>query len=177
MSLQVSFFLVNYSINCIIDNFLCCFICSAQSWAFFFLCHHFLAVDETFLKVCFVQSLLLTVIINVNKQNTLLTWAVMKSESQRSWEYFLWHLRRAILKVLSEKCTLMSDCDKELLKADSSNLDSLLKSMSSSFFIDLEPLSQTAVMFLHSWIGSLWVLMCFLRYCILFTWQDSGFFC
>ncbi len=31
-----------------------------------------------------------------------------------------------------------------------SNLDSLLKSMSSSFFIDLRPLSQTVVVFLHS---------------------------
>jgi len=31
-----------------------------------------------------------------------------------------------------------------------SNLDSLLKSMSSSFFIDSEPLSQTVVVFLHS---------------------------
>jgi len=34
--------------------------------------------------------------------------------------------------------------------SDSSNLDSLLKSMSSSFFIDLEPFSQTVVVFLHS---------------------------
>ena len=34
--------------------------------------------------------------------------------------------------------------------SDSSNLDFLLKSMSSSFFIDLEPLSQTVVVFSHS---------------------------
>jgi len=34
--------------------------------------------------------------------------------------------------------------------SDSFNLNSLLKSMSFSFFIDFEPLSQTAVMFLHS---------------------------
>ncbi len=33
---------------------------------------------------------------------------------------------------------------------DSSNLDFLLKSMSSSFFIDSEPSSQTVVVFLHS---------------------------
>ncbi len=58
---------------------------------------------------------------------------------------------------------------------NSSNLDSLLKSMSSSFFIDLRSLSQTVVVFLHSWVGSSWVLMCFLRYCILFTWWGSGF--
>ncbi len=60
---------------------------------------------------------------------------------------------------------------------DSFNLDFLLKSMSFSFFIDLEPLSQTAVVFLHSWVDSLWVLTCFLRYCISFTWWDSGLFC
>jgi len=34
--------------------------------------------------------------------------------------------------------------------SDPSNLDSLLKSMSSSFFIDPEPPSQTVVVFLHS---------------------------
>ncbi len=34
--------------------------------------------------------------------------------------------------------------------SDSSNLDFLLKSMSFSFFIDSEPLSQTVVVFLHS---------------------------
>ncbi len=58
----------------------------------------------------------------------------------------------------------------------SSNLDFLLKSMSFSFFIDPELFSQTVVVFLHSWVGSLWVLMCFLRYCILFIWQDSELF-
>jgi len=34
--------------------------------------------------------------------------------------------------------------------SDSFNLDSLLKLMSSSFFIDLKPSSQTVVVFLHS---------------------------
>ncbi len=34
--------------------------------------------------------------------------------------------------------------------SDPSNLDSLLKSMSSSFFIDSEPSSQTVVVFSHS---------------------------
>jgi hypothetical protein len=36
-------------------------------------------------------------------------------------------------------------------------------------------LSQTVVASSHSWVGSLWAPMCFLRYCILFTWRDSGF--
>jgi len=59
--------------------------------------------------------------------------------------------------------------------SDPSNLDFLLESMSFSFFIDSEPLSQTVVVFLHSWVGSLWALMCSLRYCILFIWWGSGF--
>jgi len=84
MGLQVSLFLVNYSINCIIDNFLRCFICPAQSRASFSLCRRFLAVDGTFLKARFVQSLLLAVTIDVNGQNTLLAWAVVESESRGS---------------------------------------------------------------------------------------------
>jgi len=36
----------------------------------------------------------------------------------RIMRILFWHLRRAILKVSSEKCTLMSDHDKELLKAE-----------------------------------------------------------
>ncbi len=68
-----------------------------------------------------------------------------------------------------------NETENEENSSDSFNLDSLLKSMSSSFFIDFEPPSQTVVVFLHSWVGSLWALMCFLRYCILFIWWDSGF--
>ncbi len=89
----------------------------------------------------------------------------------------------------NESCTVIKVCcvafklsndnnetENEENSSDSSNLNSLLKSMSFSFFIDPAPLSQTVVVFLHSWVGSLWALMCFLRYCILFTWWDSGFF-
>ena len=43
-----------------------------------------------------------------------------------------------------------NETEDEENSSDSSNLDSLLKSMSSSFFIDSEPLSQTVVVFLHS---------------------------
>jgi len=63
----------------------------------------------------------------------------------------------------NESCTIIKVCcvafelsndnneteDKENF-SDSSNLDFLLKSMSFSFFIDLEPLFQTVVVFLHS---------------------------
>ncbi len=79
--------------------------------------------------------------------------------------------------VASELSDDNNETENEENFSDSSNLDSLLKSMSFSFFIDLEPPSQTVVVFSHSWVGSLWALMCFLRYCILFIWQDSGFSC
>jgi len=77
--------------------------------------------------------------------------------------------------VASELSNDNNETEDEENSSDSSNLDSLLKSMSSSFFIDPEPLSQTVVVFSHSWVGFLWAPTCFLRYCILFTWRDSGF--
>ncbi len=62
------------------------------------------------------MTLLLTAIINADKRNLLLTWAVMKNKSQNLWEYFLSHLWHVILKI--QNCTLMFDRDKELLHAD-----------------------------------------------------------
>ena len=53
------------------------------------------------------------------------------------------------------------------------NLNSLLNSMSSSFFLDSRPSSQTVKAFSHSFWDSVWVFKSVLRYCILFTWQDS----
>ncbi len=84
----------------------------------------------------------------------------------------------AVIKVhcvASELSDDNNETENEKNSSDSSNLDFLLESMSSSFFIDPEPLSQTVVASSHSWVGSLWALTCFLRYCILFIWWDSGF--
>ncbi len=58
-----------------------------------------------------------------------------------------------VVKVRCVASELSNDNNKtenEKNSSDPPNLDSLLKSMSSSFFIDSEPLSQTAVVFLHS---------------------------
>jgi len=52
--------------------------------------------------------------------------------------------------VASELSNDNNETENEENSSDSSNLDFLLKSMSSSFFIDSEPLSQTVVVFLHS---------------------------
>ncbi len=52
--------------------------------------------------------------------------------------------------VASELSNDNNETEDEENSSDPSNLDFLLKSMSSSFFIDLKPLSQTVVVFLHS---------------------------
>jgi len=52
--------------------------------------------------------------------------------------------------VASELSNDNNETENEENSSDPSNLDSLLKSMSSSFFIDSEPSSQTVVAFSHS---------------------------
>jgi len=59
----------------------------------------------------------------------------------------------AVIKVHCVAFKLSNDnnrTENEKNFSDSFNLDSLLKSMSFSFFIDLEPSSQTVVVFSHS---------------------------
>jgi len=59
----------------------------------------------------------------------------------------------AVTKVCCVASELSNDnngTEDEENSSDPFNLDSLLKSMSSSFFIDLEPPSQTVVVFSHS---------------------------
>jgi transposase-like protein len=77
------------------------------------------AVDGTFLKARFIQTLLLAVGIDADGHNTILAWAVVESENQDSWEWFFRHLRRAIPGISREACTLISDRDKGLLPAES----------------------------------------------------------
>ena len=75
-----------------------------------------MAVDGTFLKARFVQTLLLAVGIDANGNILLLAWGIVESENESSWRYFLEHLKKAIPE--SESMTLISDRDKGLLAAD-----------------------------------------------------------
>ncbi len=77
-----------------------------------------IAADGTFLTGKFVLTLLLAVGIDANGCNVILAWAVVESENQDSWEYFLRHLRRCIPEIASEPCVFISDRDKGLLEAD-----------------------------------------------------------
>ena len=93
------------------------FICPAQSRSSFRSCRRFIAVDGTFLKTKFVQTLLLAVTIDANGKTLLLAWSIVESENASSWEYFLFNLLQAIPEMGSEGMTLMSDRDKGLVKA------------------------------------------------------------
>jgi transposase-like protein len=84
----------------------------------FNLSRRFVAVDGTFLKARFIQTLLLAVGIDADGHNTILAWAVVESENRNSWEWFFRHLRRAIPTISLEACTLISDRDKGLLFAE-----------------------------------------------------------
>jgi len=92
------------------------FICPSQSRISFQSMRKFMAVDSTFLKARFIQTLLLAVGIDGNGNILLLAWGIVEGENASSWRYFLGHLRRAIPE--SESMTLISDHDKGLLAAD-----------------------------------------------------------
>lgn len=70
------------------------------------------------LKGRFVLSLLLTSTVDAEGHNVLLGWAVVESENQHSWTWFLEHLRVSIPKIWHEPCTVISDRDKGLLQAE-----------------------------------------------------------
>lgn len=98
------------------DAFQRVFICPIESQLSYIQMRPFIAVDGTFLKARFIQTLLLAVGIDGNGQILLLAWAVVESENTESWTWFLTCLRNAIPQILST--TLISDRDKGLLAAE-----------------------------------------------------------
>lgn len=92
------------------------FICPAQSRSSFCQMRRFMAVDGTFLKSRFIQTLLLAVGIDANGHNLLLAWAIVEGENTSSWEWFFNQLKTAIPECM--QMTLISDRDKGLLAAD-----------------------------------------------------------
>jgi len=92
------------------------FICPHESRQSFRHMRKFLAVDGTFLKARFVQTLLFAVGIDGNGESLLLAWGVVESENTESWTWFLENLKSVIPETVG--MTLISDRDKGLLTAD-----------------------------------------------------------
>ena len=67
-----------------LSTFQCLFICPWQSRQSFQLMRTFMAVDGTFLKARFVQTLLLAVGIDANGNILLLAWGIVESENESS---------------------------------------------------------------------------------------------
>ena len=92
------------------------FICPTVSRTSFTFCRKFVAIDGTFLKGRFIQTLLLATTIDANHNILLLAWAIVESENIESWSYFLRHLMLVIPEILTQDppTTLMTDRDKGL---------------------------------------------------------------
>ena len=92
------------------------FICPAESQLSFIQARKFIALDGTFLKAHFQQTLLLAACVDANNHYLLLAWAVVESENTESWRWFLNHLKNAIPQILD--ASIISDRDKGLLAAE-----------------------------------------------------------
>ena len=101
------------------NRFIRIFICPQPSRTSFLFCRKFIALDGTFLKGRFIQTLLLATTLDANHNILLLAWAIVESENIDSWRYFLDHLTQAILEIIRQHppITLMSDQDKGLSAA------------------------------------------------------------
>ena len=75
-------------------------------------------MDGTFTKEIFNLTILLAVSVDTNNHSVLLAWAIVESENESSWRFFLSNLCAAIPEVDRPATTIMSDRDKGLCAAD-----------------------------------------------------------
>ena len=92
------------------------FICPAEAQLSFQQCRPFVALDGTFCKARYIQTLLLAVTIDANGHIVLLAWAIVEGENSDSWTWFLYHLKHAIPQIMT--ATIMSDRDKGLINGE-----------------------------------------------------------
>lgn len=93
------------------------FICPRASRISFQYTRPYIAVDGTFKKGLFKETLLLAVTVDADGGYLPLAWAVVESENTSSWSYFFFHLMRAIPRVASPDTVVMSDRLASLLLA------------------------------------------------------------
>jgi hypothetical protein len=97
-------------------TFQCVFICSPQLERSCISCQQYLAIDGTFLKCFYVQTLLLSVTVGANGLYLLLEWAFVESKNTNLWEYYVRHLHYCVLQILTS--TIMSGLDNEMLSVE-----------------------------------------------------------
>jgi len=98
------------------------FICPPTSSNSFQQCRQFLAIDGTFMKSAFVQTLLLAVAVDGENHCLPIAWALVEGENEETWAYFLIHLKAAIPTINAPSTTVISDRDKGLASASDTHL-------------------------------------------------------
>ncbi len=83
----------------------------------------FVALDGTYLRNCFKQTLLLAVGRNGNNESWILAWAIVESENDSSWSWFVERLIKTVPELAdtltygTQKPCVISDRNSSLLKA------------------------------------------------------------
>ena len=77
----------------------------------------FIAVDGTFTKNRFIQTLLLAVGMDAEDQIQILAWAIVPNECQETWTWFLKRLDAAYPTVNDQRTVIINDREKGLLNA------------------------------------------------------------
>jgi hypothetical protein len=94
------------------------FICPITSHISLRYIRGLIAVDGTFLKGSFTQTLLLAVALDAENQILVLGWALVEAETESSCRWFLRRLKEAMPDFDDNETTLISDRDKGLISAD-----------------------------------------------------------
>ncbi|KAE8237392.1 hypothetical protein A4X13_0g8807 [Tilletia indica] len=99
-----------------------CFVAPAAARAAFATCRPLVALDGTFLKGKLKLVLLLAATFDSNDSLIILGWALVKVENIDNWTWFISHLRAAFPALADASTTIVSDRDKGLLNAVSTQL-------------------------------------------------------
>lgn len=75
-------------------------------------------MNGTFMKEIFGLTALLAASVDANNHGVLIAWAIVESENEGSWRYFLTNLTISIPNINHPLARIMSDRDKGLIAAD-----------------------------------------------------------
>jgi hypothetical protein len=76
----------------------------------------FIGLDGTHLKAKYLGMLLLAVTLDANSEIVILAYAIVNSENEANWRWFLQHLKTAYPGINTENTTIISDREKGLIE-------------------------------------------------------------